>query len=100
MSLRYSSLRMDFLIDSLALKFLRIEQVPITIVSIRIFYADSIFDFEIPRTYCLLSVTGSFFDKEDNFPLEDGLTAGNYSTFFNEFFRIKVGLFPTFLAST
>ena len=79
---------------------MRTELNPITIAYVRVFSDVSIFDFEIPNIYCLLSVTGSFFDKEDNFPLEDGLTAGNYSTFFNEFFLIKVGLFPTFLTST
>ena len=95
MSLRYYSFNSSFLSLSFALKFLRLEQIFTTIDSVRLFYADSIFDFEIPSIYCLLRVVESFFDKEESLPLEEGLTAGNYSTFFNEFLRIKVGLFPT-----
>ena len=36
---------------------------------------------------------GYFFDSDDSFPLEDGRTAGSYSTFFNEFFLISNGFF-------
>lgn len=40
-----------------------------------------------------------FLDKEANFPLEEGRTTGSYSTFFNEFFLINVGLFYLLLKS-
>ncbi len=41
-------------------------------------------------SYCLFNAE-SRFDKEESFPLEDGRIVGNYSTFFNEFFRIRLG---------
>lgn len=59
---------------------------------------DYIFDLGIPIIYCF-ERPESFLDKEDSFPREDGLKAGNYSIFFREFFLIKVGLFYTLLAS-
>jgi len=34
-----------------------------------------------------------FLLKDDSFPLEDGLRAGNSSIFFNEFFLIMAGFF-------
>lgn len=40
----------------------------------------------------LLLRRGYFFDREDSFPLEEGRTAGSYSTFFREFLRISKGL--------
>lgn len=45
---------------------------------------------EMLSNYCLLT-PGSRFDKEESFPLEEGRIVGNYSTFFNEFFRIRLG---------
>jgi hypothetical protein len=38
-------------------------------------------------------------DRDDSLPLEEGLTAGNSSIFFKEFFLIKFGLFYVLLAS-
>ena len=73
--------------------------IPITIYSIRLFSAVYILDLEMPRIYCLLSGAGSLLDREDSFPLEEGLNAGSSSTFFSEFFRMRVGLFSTLLAS-
>lgn len=82
MSLKYSYLSNYFLSLAFALKFFTIEHSPITISSIELRSAVSIFDFEIPRIYCLLSAAGSRFERDDSFPLEDGLRVGSYSTFF------------------
>ena len=53
----------------------------------------------MPSIYCLLRGAGSLLDREDSFPLEEGLNAGSSSTFFSEFLRMRVGLFSTLLAS-
>ena len=50
---------------------------------------------EMLSNYCLF-IAGSRFDKEDSFPLDEGRIVGNYSTFFNEFFRIRLGRFDSF----
>ena len=41
----------------------------------------------------LLVRSGYFFDRDDSLPREDGRTAGSYSTFLSEFFRISNGFF-------
>jgi hypothetical protein len=61
--------------------------------------APSSFGLAIPTIYCLLSANGSFLEREDSFPLEEGRTAGNYSTFLREFLRIRVGLLSTLVDS-
>ena len=38
-----------------------------------------------------------FFEIEDNFPLDRGLTTGSYSTFLREFFLIRLGLLSLLL---
>lgn len=76
-SLRYSSLRSYRLSLTFALIFFTIEQRPTTISSIIVFYPVSIFDLEIPKIYCLFSPE-SLFERDDSFPLDDGLIAGSY----------------------
>ena len=79
--------------------FLRIEHKWKTISSIIVFSPVSIFDLEMPKIYCFAKPEFCF-DRDESFPLDDGLIAGNYSIFFKEFLRIKVGLFYILLAST
>jgi hypothetical protein len=59
----------------------------------------SCFDGKRISKISFLLVIGYFFVKEASFPRENGRTTGSYSTFFNEFFLIKVGLFYLLLKS-
>ena len=97
-SLRNYSLNNYLLSLPLALIFFTIEQRPTTISSIIVFYPISTFDLEIPRISCLVNPE-SFLDRDDSFPLDEGLIVGSYSIFFKEFFLIKVGLLAELLAS-
>lgn len=47
----------------------------------------------------LLVSNGSLLERDDNLPLEEGRTAGSYSTFFKEFFLINKGFFSLELNS-
>lgn len=77
---------------ALADKFFTIEHSVLAIYSRMFWSIGWILGREILSNYCLF-VALSLFDKEESFPLEDGRIVGNYSTFFNEFFRIRLGRF-------
>jgi hypothetical protein len=95
-NLRYSSTMISLRNFALADKFLTIEHKVIIISYMHprsgAKEGASGFGRDKPTISCLLNAEGSFFDKEDSFPRDDGRTAGNSSTFFKEFLRMRVGL--------